>query len=144
MRKIYCLLVLLLVVFAGILVEAFIRSLNVEPLPAVEGPNYTDHITDPGLSPEGGEVTVIELPYNAGSQWLIHTIMNETEFQQYISTIFINGTSVTYTEYRYNVNWGLYQVFLPYDFTVDNYGTTIWTLTVVDVNGNEKNMSHMA
>jgi len=144
LRKIYYVLILSLVVFAGFLVETFIRTLNVEPLPAVEGPNYTDHITDPGLLPKGGEVTVIELPYNAGNQWSIHTIMNETEFQQYISTMFINGTLVTYSEYRYNINWGLYQVYLPYTFTVENYGTTTWTLTVVDVNGNEKNMSHMA
>ena len=130
-----------LLVFAGFLVETFIRSLNVEPLPAVEGPNYTDYITDPGLFPQGGEVTVLELPHNAGNKWSIHTIMSETEFQQYISAMFINGTSVTYSEYRYNVNWGLYQVYLPYDFTVEDYGTTTWTLTVVDVNGNEKNMS---
>lgn len=59
-----------------------------------------------------------------------------------ISTMFINGTSVTYSEYCYNINWGLYQVYLPYNFTVGNYGTTTWTLTVVDVNGNEKNMLH--
>lgn len=144
LKKIHGVLVVfacMLLIFAGFLVETFIRSLNVEPLPAVEGPNYTDYITDPGLFPQGGEVTVIDLPYDAGDKWLIHTNLNETEFQQFVSAMFINGTSVTYNEYRYNVNWGLYQVFLPYDFTVENYGTTIWTLTLVDVNGNEKNMS---
>ena len=143
MRKICYMLVLLpLAVFAGFLVNTFIRSLNVEPLPAVEGPNYTDYIIDPGLFPQGGEVTVTELPYNAGDHWSIHTIMNETEFQQYISIMFINGTSITYDEYHYNVNWGLYQIYLPYDFIIENYGTTTWALTVVDVNGNEKDVSH--
>jgi len=118
------------------------RSLNVEPFPAVEGPNYTDYITDPGLHPPGGDVTVLELPYYASDKWLIHTIMNETEFQQYISSTSIDGAPVTYNEYRYNKNWAAYQVYLTYTFAAENYGTTTWTLTVVDVNGNEKNMSH--
>lgn len=135
-------LIIVLVIFAGVLVEAFIRSLNVEPFPAVEGPNYTDHITDPGLFPQGGDVTVLELPYYSSDKWLIHTIMNETEFQQYIASTSINDTSVTYSEYNYNKNWAAYQVFLPYSFTAENYGITTWTLAVVDVNGNEKNMSY--
>jgi len=130
----------MLLIFAGFLVETFIRTLNVESLPAVEGPNYIDYITDPGLFPQGGEVTVIDLPYDAGDKWLIHTGLNETEFQQYVSAMFINDTLVAYSEYRYNVNWGLYQVYLPHDFLVENYGSISWILTVVDVNSNEKNM----
>lgn len=115
-----------------------------EPLPTIEGPNYTEYITDPGLFPEGGEVTVEELPYDAGDHWSIHTVMNETDFQLFISLMYLNNTVVTYDEYRYNINWGLYQVYIPYNFIAEKYGITSWNLTIVDMNGNEKNMLRSA